>query len=357
VSKARLLGAIAGGVGTVVAGAAVGSLAERKVVRGRRERPDAIATEPFGRLPADRVAVVTAADGVPLHVEEVGPLDAPVTVIFSHGYTLEMAMWHFQRQGLADVGRLVFFDHRSHGRSGSSRPEHCSLDWLGRDLEAVVEQRAPRGTVVLVGHSMGGMTIMALADRRPDLFLAGGRVCAVALICTSAGALMESVLGLPALVGRLVHKLTPGVLIGLGKRSTFVEARRSKGLGSDLNHAMVRRLSFGSADVPPSVVDLMERMIASTPIDVISHFVPTFLDHDKLAALPTLRDIPVLIIGGERDMLTPIGDSRRMAEALPSAELVVLQDAGHMAMLERPALVNLHLRALVARARKVAAAA
>jgi pimeloyl-ACP methyl ester carboxylesterase len=354
-SKVRLLAALAGGLGALAAGAVVGTTAEHKVVRSARLKPDAVAGEPFGMLAADRVRAVITADGVALHVEEVGPADADVTVIFSHGWTLEMAMWHFQRQGLADVGRLVFFDHRSHGRSAASLPGHCSIEQLGRDLESVIDGCVPQGPVVLVGHSMGGMTIMALVDRRPDLFAPGGRVAAVALLCTSAGPLMQGVLGLTGRVGRLASRATPGVLLGLEKRSTFVETRRTKGLGNDLNHAMTRRLSFGSSDVAPSVVDLMERMIAATPIDVISHFVPTFLDHDKLSALEHLCGLPVLVLGGARDVLTPVSDSRRMAQAC-GGELVILPDAGHMAMLERPALVNLHLRALVARALRVVAA-
>jgi len=356
-SKARLARAVVSGAGALAAGAAVGTIAERRAVRASRLRPDAAATQPFGRLPADRTEVVLADDGVPLHVEEVGPLDAEVTMIFTHGWTLEMAMWHFQRQALADVGRLVFFDHRSHGRSGSSEAGNCTIDQLGRDLAAVIEQRVTGGTVVLVGHSMGGMTIMSLADQGPELFAPGGVVSGVALVNTSAGALSAAVFGLPSWMSARVAGLMPHLLLGLGKRSTFVEARRARGLGSDLNHAFTRRVSFGSADVAPSVVDLMERMIAATPIDVIAAFLPALLDHDKERALPALGHVPVLVVAGAKDLLTPVSHSRRMAAAVPGAELVVMPDSGHMTMLERPSLVNLHLRALVARARKAAATA
>jgi pimeloyl-ACP methyl ester carboxylesterase len=356
-SRLRMLAALSGGVGALAAGAVAGTFAERKTVRAVRLRPDAVATEPFGQLPADRTSVVTASDGVLLHVEEIGPLDADVTMVFCHGWTLELAMWHFQRQGLADVGRLVFFDHRSHGRSGSSPAGNCTIDQLGRDLEAVIEQRVPAGRVVLIGHSMGGMTIMALAERRPELFERGGKVVAVSLVCTSAGAVSEAVFGLPAGVSKIVMRTMPRALVGLGKRSTFLDERRSRGFGNDLSHAFTRRLCFGPADVPASVVDLMERMIAATPLEVIAAFLPAVLDHDKLAALPTLKDIPVLIVAGAKDLITPVAMSRAMSRALPSAELVVLPDAGHMAVLERPALVNLHLRALVARARKALATA
>ena len=92
--------------------------------------------------------------------------------MFVHGYTQEMAVWHYQRKALAadNPGRLVFYDQRSHGRSGRGAPERSTIDQLGRDLRVVLDEVAPTGPVVLVGHSMGGMTIMALADAWPELF-------------------------------------------------------------------------------------------------------------------------------------------------------------------------------------------
>lgn len=342
-----LIGAVGG---AVAAGLAGGVAAERRTVRTPRGRPDPVAREPFGALGAARSATVLADDGVALHVEEVGAADAPVTVVFCHGYVLEMASWHFQRRDLADLGRLVFYDQRSHGRSGRSSREHSTIDQLGSDLERIVETCAPGGPVVLVGHSMGGMTVMALADRRPDLFAAEGRVVGVALISTSAGRMAEVTLGLPRLVGPIVRRAVPRVWAGLGLRGALLDARRSKGQGSDLSYSLTRRLSFGSRDVSPALVDLMERMVSQTPTEVISDFAATFLSHDKLRALENLRHTSVLVLVGDADVLTPSGHAEAIAAALPDAESVVLPGAGHMVMLERPELVSLWLRALVARA-------
>ena len=197
-------------------------VAERKVVA----RAPA-ASRPGGRralrlAAADRTSTVTATDGVELYVEEVGAQDAPLTLVFCHGYTLEMACWHFQRQDAGRPRPAGLLGPARHGRSGRSTAENCTIDQLGSDLEQVIEAAAPDGPVVLVGHSMGGMTIMALAAARPDLFLAGGRVVGVALLATSAGELAQVSLGLPSCVARLTGA-SPSVWVGLGKRASFIE--------------------------------------------------------------------------------------------------------------------------------------
>src|SRR4051794_6267688 len=140
---------------------------------------------------------VTTDDGVPLHVEVEGRADAPVTVVFSHGFTARLAEWELQRKALRHRARLVLFDQRGHGRSGWTRLTEATIDRTGRDLGQVLDATTPEGPVVLAGHSMGGMSVMALARQRPELF--GTRVVGVFLLATSAGGLVES-----GVVGRAV---------------------------------------------------------------------------------------------------------------------------------------------------------
>lgn len=346
-SRRQRAGLVGGVLGAVAVGAAVGLTAERYVVGRQRFAPDPVKDEPFFRLPADRVRRVVADDGVPLHVEEVGTPDAPVTVVLCHGYTQQLAAWHFQRQALAGPGvRLVLWDQRSHGRSGRSSARHATIDQLGRDLRAVVEACAPRGPVVLVGHSMGGMTIMALADQHPELF--GDRVRGVALISTSPGRLAEVTFGLPAAMRHVTARTLPYLTRGIRGRPELFEGGRR--LGTDLAFVASRRAAFGTGDVAPSLVEFVEKMTADTPVDVIAEFYDTFVDHDKLHALKVLAGVETLILCGTRDVITPVDHSRTMAAELPSAQLVVLEGAGHMVQLERAALVTLHLTALIRRA-------
>jgi pimeloyl-ACP methyl ester carboxylesterase len=341
--------------GLVAAGAAVGVATEKYAIGRIRARPDPEADEPFGQLRPDRTRTVRTDDGVPLAVEEVGPADAPLTVVFVHGLALALGSWHYQRLGLSDMTkprlRMVFYDQRSHGRSGRAPAEAVTLDRLGDDLYRVLAEVVPTGPVVLVGHSMGGMSAMALADRHPELF--GPRVIGVALLSTSTGRLSEVSWGLPAVTARLRAPVMPLVLRTMRSRAALIE--RSRKFGSDLAWLLTRRYSFGATDVSPALVDYVEKLIASTPVDVVADFFPALNRHDELDALPRLADLETLIVVGDKDMLTPVAHSRRMAQLLPHAELLVLEGAGHLAMMERPALVNLRLRAFLHRAYRAAA--
>ncbi len=324
--------------------------------RGRGDRPAVRRRRTAGRQtlehyveqPAERLDLLRASDGVELYVLEDGPGDAPVTVLLAHGFTLDHTEFLFQRRALrerfGDRVRLISFDQRSHGGSGRSDPEHATVDQLGADLYTIISERAPAGRLVLVGHSMGGMTIMALADAHPELFGAGGRVAGVALLDTSAGKLASVTLGLPALMAKLHGPLLPLLLRGAGHAPGLVERGRSR--TSDLAWIFLRRAAFGSR-VDPALVEFLSAMIARTRIDVIAEFYPTLMRHDKFAALDRLRDIPAVIVCGERDVLTPPEHSREIAEALPRARLLLVPGAGHQALMEDPDLVNEALQTLV----------
>jgi pimeloyl-ACP methyl ester carboxylesterase len=349
------VGLVGGLLGVVAVGAGVGLAAERMAVGRTRLRPDPEADEPFFRLPADRSSTVRASDGVALHVEQTGPRDAPLTVVFSHGYTQQMAVWHYQRKALSgetDV-RCVFWDQRSHGRSARSDASHETIDQLGRDLHAVLDAVVPTGPVVLVGHSMGGMTVMALADSAPELF--GPRVVAVGLIGTSTGRLAELTFGLPAALAPITRRTLPWLTRGMARRPGPFE--RSRRLGTDLAFLVARQYAFGDGDVSPAVVEFVEKMTAATRVDVIAEFYDTFSSHDKLAALDVLRGVATLVLVGSKDRITPLGHSVAIAEALPTAELVVLEGAGHMVQLERADEVTAHVRRLLDRAATTARSA
>ena len=348
--RAVVVGAAAG---VAAAGAAVGLAAERYAVgRSFRRADDPWVDEPFGELHGT-VVPVTATDGVRLHVE----VDEPdgrgrggrgrtaVTVVFCHGLGLSQDSWHYQRRDLADLGRLVLWDQRGHGRSLRGAADQATIDQLGRDLHSVLEATAPSGQVVLVGHSMGGMTVMALADQNPELFK--DRVVGVALVSTSPGRLAEVTFGVPAAAGRVLRRAAPRALNALNRRPGLVA--RSRHLAHDIEFVLTKRYSFAT-DVPPSLVQFVQRMHDQTPLDVLAELFPAFDSHDKLKALDVLNGVETLIICGERDLMTPADHSREMVERVPGAELVILPEAGHLLMLEHHDVISDHLRDLVERA-------
>jgi pimeloyl-ACP methyl ester carboxylesterase len=342
-SERRRRGLVLGGVlGSVAAGIAAGVAVERRAVGRKRLKPDAEAQEPFGRLPGTTRTVRTE-DGVDLHVQETG--SGELTVVFAHGFALSLASWHYQRRDLGDVGRLVFYDHRSHGQSGRSDDDTHTLAQLGRDLATVIDAVAPTGPVVVVGHSMGGMTIMSLAEQRPDLF--GDRIVGAVLIGTSASNMADAVVRLPVrLSGLLSGRVLPKVNELAGRSAAVIE--RSRRVGSDFGFVLTKAWGFGD-DPSPAQVEFVERMVAATPIDVITSFTATFTERDRYEALQHLGRVPSLVLVGDQDRITKLRESKLLAERIAGSEIVVLTGAGHMVMTERAPLVNLHLRAFLRR--------
>ncbi|WP_214414881.1 alpha/beta fold hydrolase [Sphaerisporangium fuscum] len=346
--RVGIAGAVVGTASATLAGAA---LAKKYAVGRIRLRPDLEASEPFGELRGRPVTVKTS-DGVELYAEVDGPEDAPLTIVFCHGYTLNLDSWHYQRRDLRDTYRLVFWDQRCHGRSARTPAEDCTIDRLGFDLAEILNKLVP-GPCVLIGHSMGGMTVMALAESHPELF--GEKIRGVALISTSAGKLAEITLGLPALISKAVHWTTASAMSVLGRRAALVD--RGRQAGNDLSFLMLRYLGFGdSSSVSPTVVDFAESMIRSTPTDVIADFYPALMSHDKLAALDVLNKVPTEIIIGSKDWLTPVDHSKAINAGLPSARLTEIPDASHLVLLEKPAAVNEAIGELLKRAEDAEAA-
>lgn len=334
------LAAAAGVAAGLAAAGVAGVVAAERYVVGRARLDRDPAAETLGCLPG-RPRIVPAADGVPLYVEEAG--DGRRTVILVHGYVVDRRCWHYQWRDLRAEARLVRFDQRGHGRSGRGDPALATIDQLGRDLRSVLEAVAPSGPVVLVGHSMGGMSILALADADPELF--GPRVVAVGLISTSTGRLGEGVLGLPALVSRVLRVVTPRVASVVQRRPEVFE--RGRHLSADVAFLLTRRYSFGTGG-SPALVAFVEQMVDGVRVDAMTEFVLTLVEHEKLGALRALRDVPTLVLVGDRDRQTPPDHSRAIAAELPRARLVVLPGAGHMVLLEQPAAVTGQLRELLA---------
>ncbi|MGC9666659.1 alpha/beta fold hydrolase [Planosporangium sp. 12N6] len=333
--RAGFFGAI---VGVAAAGIAAGVAAERMLVRRSQRVDDPFVDEPFGVLPHDDELTVTTPDGVDLHVEllksETGPDD--LTVVFVHGFCLDMGTFHFQRRAFSGQYRMVFYDQPGHGRSGRLREGEYTLDALAAGLEAVIEATAPTGRIVLVGHSMGGMTIMALADRAPHLFV--DRVAGVVMVSTSAGNLDQVTFGLPEVVARFRHPLMP--LVRNAGKITVAMVDRARKAGTDLAWLLTRRYGFGTERPSPALVSYVEKMNSSTSAEVIARYLRTLYTHARLLALAALRDVPVLVVCGDLDVLTPLAHSREICEALPDAEMVVVENGGHVVLLEHADEVN-----------------
>jgi pimeloyl-ACP methyl ester carboxylesterase len=342
-TRRRILAA--GALGLAAAGAAVGITRQSRAIGRRKTDPT-----PFGSLRSRPVTVV-ADDGVPLHVE-VDELDGDarqpasrLTVVFCHGYALSLDSWHFQRAAYRGLVRAVYYDQRSHGRSGRSSESHATIDQLGRDLMTVLEHVVPDGPVVLVGHSMGGMSVVALAEQHPDLF--GERVVGVALVATTAGGLDPSRILLPMLPAKLGGELTHRTVRTLARRHRLVDGVRRA--GRSVAMVVTDLFAFGD-EVPAEYVDFVDSMLSQTPFEVVAEFFPSFRGLDKFDFVEVMGRVPTTVICGTADRLTSVGHSRKLHERIPGSTLIECEGAGHMVLLERHGQVNAALDQLLSAA-------
>ena len=348
------IGLVAGVVALAIGGAAAGMELERRVVSKRFRADDEQVDEDFFGLRSSGPDVITP-DGVVLHTE-VDPADGDTsehgtpTIVFVHGYALDLDCWHFQRKYFRGTHRLVFYDQRSHGRSTRSAPELCRISQLAKDLEQVLDEVVPPGPVVLIGHSMGGMTILRLARSRPDLFgpdaTGAHQILGVGLTFTSAGE-MTNYSPIRALPGRTFGRLAPPLMAGLNRIPELVE--KSRRAGSDIGYVVTKRAAFGS-DVPVSFVEFASEMVGRTSLQVVADFYPAFAELDETDGLHRLRSIQTVVIGGLDDVILPIPHTDKIIAALPDAEARRLAACGHLGMIEHYDQVNRLLKRMIERA-------
>lgn len=331
----------------VTVGTASGFLGERLLMRRRhdQERPG----PPLGEVAGDARTLV-GPDGVRLHVEVWGP-DAPrgrdgrpaTEVVLVHAFALTGRAWHEQVVGLRDRLRLVAYDQPGHGRSSAPSHGEYSLDLLADALAAVVEEATDprRGRLVLVGHSLGGMTALAFARRHRDLF--EQRVGALLLLSTTArtGA-GNAALGVALRALIPLQTMAGNALLSLAERGQRL-ARVYRG-PSDLSFALTRGIGLvPTAD--PRYIELTERLVLETDLTTIAKLVPVVLGMNEDETLARI-EVPTVIVVGSEDQLTPVRDARHMARLNPNVQLVEIPGAGHMTPLEGHEDVNRLIRQL-----------
>lgn len=284
---------------------------------------------------------VSTHDGVQLAVRSSGPADAPMTVVFVHGHCLHGGSWssmgrHLRAAWGEDV-RMVSYDHRGHGHSAHGPAEADTIDQLGRDLNAVIEAAVPTGPVVLVGHSMGGMAVLAYARAHPQSI--GSRIVGMALIATAAGGITE--LGL----GRLLRsRAVPWLRVAVHHAPAIVQKARKFGEAASRAAA---RWSRGGAESWLSAV--AGALAGSTSIVTMVGFLQSLMEFDERESLAGLMHIPSLVLCGTDDVMTPFEHSLDIASRLPSSELVSVNGAGHSVILDRAAEVASAVSALLSR--------
>ncbi|SEB76591.1 Pimeloyl-ACP methyl ester carboxylesterase [Rhodococcus koreensis] len=279
---------------------------------------------------AERKLTVWAEDGVSLAVRECGPTDAPVTVVLLHGHCLGTESWSPVSGDLmrrnADV-RIVCYDHRGHGDSAEAPAQTYTLEQLARDLHIVLRAVAPTGPVVLIGHSMGGMTVLTYARAHPDEI--GTRIVGVGLIATTASGLADAGLG------RLLRNpVLSWFQAAVGRAPTSLE--QVKRLGCRVFAPVIGGVEFGNRTVSHRVLAQAIAMHDRTPIVTMTGFLNSILTHDESRTVPALSAVPTLVLCGSADLVIPPTHAVAIAAHLENCDFVCVDGAGHSVILEQP---------------------
>jgi pimeloyl-ACP methyl ester carboxylesterase len=307
----------------IAAGAVAGGMIGRTVLNARR-RGDPEADAQLSELPPEDLGPVRSPDGTELAVRAAGDPSKP-TIVFVHGFSLDMTTWHYQWTGLSDRFRTVLFDFRSHGRSGRAAGGDLSPLAFANDLAAVLE-RVGDGPVLLVGHSMGAMSMLAMAETRPELF--GDPVAGVAFVGSAASDLVRGAFG-------SVTELLRPKLGSLRQAAGRVNRLRKVVLSSpaDVGQMVARVTQFGT-DASPHLVRYVVGLAARAPSEVWTDGLAGLMEMDLRPAIEHIG-VPALVIVGEHDRMTPPSSSVALAGELPLGRLEIVEGAGHFPMMER----------------------
>ena len=156
--------------------------------------------------------------------------------------------------------------------------------------------------------------------------------------------LSSEFLGLPPRAAARAEMVAKGIRPTGPVMDRFMQQARY----TDLNFALTKRGSFGP-HAPNSLNLFTVAMLNATPMETVVAFLPSLLAHDLYDALKVLVDVPVWIVCGDADVMTPISHTKKLMELLPNAEGVILPKTGHMIMLEREEEVTEGIRRLAFR--------
>ncbi len=307
---------------SVGAGAVAGGIVGRAVLR--RKHPDLEAAEPLALLPPEDLGRVVSFDGTEIAVRAAGDPSRPV-LVFVHGFSLDLTTWHYQWTALSKRFRCVLFDLRSHGRSQRAASGDVSLGAMAHDIAAVLGSSVA-GPAILVGHSMGAMSILALAESQPELF--EGRVVGVVFAGSAAADLLRGSMG------SITQVLRPRVG-NLRQAASRVNRLRHYVIASpaDVGHVIARITQFGP-HASPHLVDYVVGLAGRAPQEVWTDGLANLMDMDLRHALQHVR-VPALVIVGDHDRVTPPATAAALAGELPDGRLEVIDGAGHLLMLEK----------------------
>lgn len=291
-------------------------------------------------LPPGRRGTAAGAGGVRLEWEEFGPNDAPA-LLLTHGWSLSHETWYYQKEALSDEFRVIVWDLRGTDRSQAPADRDYSFEAMAADLAAVFAAtdagRHPQGCV-LAGHSVGAMLLPLFALSYPQHM---ARVRGLAFLGGTDSPMLETMRGRRVLVPMRRWFWEPlARLMGFAPAPFEAFVRLIYRMGC-VHAALMYGTNCGQDSRGQN--DLVARHCAEFSMRVAGLGALACFAFDCRALLPNIN-VPTLVITGTGDGNTPPDIQRAMARRLPQAELVLIENCGHLSLLECHSEVNAHLR-------------
>lgn len=268
-------------------------------------------------------------DSCPVFYDIVEPCsDSAVTLVMCDGIGCDGYVWKHLRRALAPWYRLVHWHYPGHGRSPMPRDlRRTTIAGLAQDLVGVLDD-AGAERVVACGHSMGVQVVLETYRQ------AGSRIDGMILVCGAAENPLRTFRGtdrFEALLPRMrrMAQRAPWIFNRLSRRILPTRLAYEIATLIEPNEALLERRDFmpyleGMARIDVRLfVTILEEACRHSAVDLLGQI-----------------EVPTLIIAGEQDSFTPPEVSKRMHDAIPGSDLVIIQGGSHTAPIERPEDVN-----------------
>ena len=260
----------------------------------------------------------TSVNGIGIGYDDLGPADARA-VIFLHGFPFNRTMWRSQMQRLAGRCRVIACDLRGYGETETGEAAF-SMELFTNDLLGLMDAlRIERA--VLCGISLGGCIALEAAERRPERFSA-------LILC-----------------GCRCSADTPEEQ---ARKLAAVKAIKDEGVPNFAEALLGRLFAPKTYETAPEVVAAVRTMmLQSSPLSLERTLLAMRVREETCSKLPELR-MPVLLLVGETDGVTPPENAAYMKEHFPHAHLSVIPGTGHLSNLENPDAFNAELERFIA---------
>ncbi|MGA9115837.1 MAG: alpha/beta fold hydrolase [Bacteroidota bacterium] len=252
-------------------------------------------------------------NGVPLFCRLQGPASAR-PVAFLHGFPFSHEMWLPQLEAMGDSVRSIAYDLRGHGSSHVGDGQYTLEDHVD-DLRGILDELAIRRAVV-VGLSMGGYVALRALERHPERFSG-------AVLCDTRSEADSD-------EGRL-------------RRAEMMRSVKSDGTrpfaDAFLRSVFAQESFHRRPDAVRSAREMIER---NSPLGIAGTLLALAARTDTTPSLARIR-VPVMVLVGEQDALTPYACARDLSDRIPGSELHIIRRAGHLSNLENPGEFNRRL--------------